>query len=787
MDDVILDKQSVAAVIGKKGTVKLKVLGWGYYLYNVIIKALIMTLFLSINFCLFAKAGGYSMFGSSILPAPEILNILLSIFCVSFIVMLVLSFSEWLQNLALAFVSALFVVMMINQFALFDKYHFMTSGVMLYLGMDAARFVDGSAYLVVAGAAGLLMLFYLWFSSLSNKFYLAATLFVVNVWILFGAYWDRNNNNNFSYDYDMYSTGEEGGKKFINIYLANASSYDYLNEMKDKNARKNEKLDNLQKVMLGFYKDNNFDIYNNAYVLYAQAAKNQAETLNPLTDEDVLTSSVSHRCCGWQFRPMPDKTDYLTSNRLAKIFQKGQYKVSAYQSRGLDMCRLYGEPVLNRCLNKSNVPADVNVLVSSTGEKVRLLYAQWLESAGLLERDVIRKTAGFLSKNLEKRYDKMYVINSLQAFDLAAMDISQDKGKNAYLIYVDMPADMFVYNEFCQIKPVDEWMAMSDEDFSLQERRSAYAEQYACVFGKIQNFIDSLKSKGLDKNAVIMIQGANSAQDKTYTKDEREILRFGAEHAVTMAIKDPLHPESRVVAEICKTSDIMASYLFKNVRCQEFKGLELDENDRKNLRKVLASQQINDKDFEEASAFFKLWYKYWLKANGFAITKENPTEALSSEKKTIGEENSVVEDIVIVEKNKIIDDVIETEPEVETKSLKEEMLKHPVSEKSETVTKEGDGELSSISVPEVKKSSQSVENETEKLYSETTEKPVVSATEAMKGKTEKESRAEKLSESQEEQSEGETVLQEKQVPLNLLSQVSDRTKENAPSDVATKD
>lgn len=99
MEDVILDNQPVSVVVTKNGGVKLKMLGWGWHLYGIIVKGLIMALLLSINFCLFAKAGGYALFGEVLLPKPEIVNILLSIFCVSMLVMLLLSFPNGCKTL----------------------------------------------------------------------------------------------------------------------------------------------------------------------------------------------------------------------------------------------------------------------------------------------------------------------------------------------------------------------------------------------------------------------------------------------------------------------------------------------------------------------------------------------------------------------------------------------------------------------------------------------------------------------------------------------------------------
>ena len=679
MDDVILDRQPVSVVVGKNGNIKLKILGWGYYLYNIMIKGFLIGLLLSLNFSLYVKAGGYSVFSTTYLPNPEVLNIILGIFAVSFFLMIVLSFSDFLQNLLIAVVGGLFVFMMINQFALFDKYDFMTRSFMIYLGEGAANFVSGSCHIIVSIIIGIFTLLYIYFSSTSNKLYLAAALALINVWVLYGAYIKKDNNNNYVYEYDMAAVGNESGKKFITIYLKNAASYNYLTELKDGNTQEDKKINDIQKIMLGFLETNNFDIYNNAYVSHKEAELNEAESINPLIKEgQEIVSSIRNGCCSWQFSPINDKTHSLLESQLLTTFKKAQYKVSAYQGRGLDICYKYGVPQVDRCLNKSSEPADVSLLGSSTSEKIQLLSAQWLESSGLLDSPMISKALGMVSKVFKQPVKKLYVVNSAQALDLAALDIAKDKNNGAYFVYVDLPADMFIYNEFCQVKPIENWVSMQDiKSAEIKNARKAYAEQYACVFGKLQNFIDSLKSKGLEKKSVIVIQGANSMQDREYNKKtERIELGFGANNNVIMAVRDPLRTESTKNQQICKTAEIMASHLFKSVSCKEYKGLGLSEEESKSLKEALGKYTISAETEKKSAEYFKLWYQYWLKANGFDVKVEDKDLEETAEEEQ--GKDQVLEAVRVIKENKIIDKVIETEAEAPTKSLKAEMLKNPI-------------------------------------------------------------------------------------------------------------
>lgn len=702
MEDVIIDNQPVSVVVSKSGAIKLKMSGFGHYLFDIVIKGLIAGLLLSIDFCLFAKAGNLRIFSGGLLPSPEVLNIILMFWGVSVLVMFVCSFSEWLQNAVMALLAAFLAAAFINQFALFDKYTFLSDMALSYFGDGAAAVANGASNIITAVIVGILVLMYLGYASRSNLAYLAGILILVNAVILFNGYMDGRFNNSIVYEYDDGFAGTGKGKKYVNIMLAGAGAYNYLDEMKDRNAKENDKIDNLKKVMLGFYANNGFTFYPNAYTRYNDTAKNQIDALNPASknaEEHVLKAVLTDG--NWQFRKIKDKEVFLKNNQLAAMFNKAGYKTSAYQSRGLDMCRAANEKIVSRCADKMNFPADVRVLAQSTSEQSDILFYQWLESTGWFDNPKLSYKILNMVVHADKApvigqsYKKLYVINSADGLDAAAKDIAADKGNGAYFIYLDMPADMFVYNEFCMVKPASKWLAMKeqpwvkDDGSKDQAKREAYAEQYTCLFGKLQNFMDLLKKNANDENTVVVIQGLGGPNDRADNEKDRAELRLGASRQTAMAIRDPLQKEFKANKDICWSGDIVKSYLFKKGKCPEFNYLGFDEETKNNLAEALKDKNIGDLELEEAVKYYKHWYVYWQKENGL-IKKEAETEnktvvpekllkAGETVKKTLAE----IKDNVILSKNKITEKEIEVKDEVKTKSLKEEMLKNPVIEESD--------------------------------------------------------------------------------------------------------
>ena len=99
---------------------------------------------------------------------------------------------------------------------------------------------------------------------------------------------------------------------------------------------------------------------------------------------------------------------------------------------------------------------------------------------------------------------------SFKTLDVLLEDIEKDKGNRAYFVFLDIPSDMYVYDQFCRLKPQSQWLTMENYKWvnnkNVFEKRIAYQEQFSCMIGKLEQFILQLKEKQLDKNTVVVLQ-----------------------------------------------------------------------------------------------------------------------------------------------------------------------------------------------------------------------------------------------------------------------------------------
>ena len=113
-------------------------------------------LLLGINFLLFASAGNFKVFPSGISMSSEAVFILAAIFGVSLMLMFLISFSSFLQNVVSAVVVGFFVYISLNQFAMFDKFSFLSYMLAPYLGNDIAMNFMTNSNVVAAGVVAFL-------------------------------------------------------------------------------------------------------------------------------------------------------------------------------------------------------------------------------------------------------------------------------------------------------------------------------------------------------------------------------------------------------------------------------------------------------------------------------------------------------------------------------------------------------------------------------------------------------------------------------------------------------
>ena len=133
----------------------------------------------------------------------------------------------------------------------------------------------------------------------------------------------------------------------------------------------------------------------------------------------------------------------------------------------------------------------------SKEHRILMLIDGWLNSTGFISSiNPVLKVINYAyeDKNIRPReyeIDELYSINSYKVFDQIVEEMKKRKGNNAYFAVVDMPSNTFVYDAFCKIKVIDDWISEENSPYSkktIDDRREAYADQVNCLYGYLEKF-----------------------------------------------------------------------------------------------------------------------------------------------------------------------------------------------------------------------------------------------------------------------------------------------------------
>lgn len=655
MHDVIIDdtKTSMAVTADKNyRTVKKpkKRRSFSVYLIDWVEKAMIIACLLSIDFLVFAGAGSYNMFSSMTFFTPEVLYILIGIFVFSIALMYIVSFSSFFQNLLTAGAVGLFVIIMLNQFAAFDKNSMLSRLAATYISQDLGLLFNYVSHLVVAGVIGFIFFLFVTYASKKVIAYFVFLLMLCMGGVVLTQFMDSGEHAKFKVvKDDVIIPNAKPGKKFVYIALPTVGSYNYLNDVAAKVQKKSQEYDSLREtldIMLGFYGKNNFTLYPHTYVNDLDPANNIAQALNNNNSKSLneyLLSNISVSSF-WKFNNLTTKYVYLKENKLFDTFKRAKYGINAYQSGGIEMCYVNNEMVVDRCVEKNGLPIDFDGMNLSQKEKIEVLMAQWLESWGLFDDfaysyNILRPFIDVETfPMIGVSYKNIDVKNSLDMLDILEKDIAKDNGNKAYFVSLNIPSNTFIYDEFCNVKPIDKWQNKKDlawvKKVSDKNKRQAYADQLRCVYGRLQRFIDYLNNSPSAQKTVVVIQGVSGINGMTSLAGKNFIEELKNQKYVDMAIRDPLRKNFRVRYDICSAPNVLKQYLYRKGKCPELKEFNLHIDVLNELRASLNTLNLDEKTVDNAIVKFDEWYQQWMKAR-------NLTPYAKEEKVSAAEEGAV--------------------------------------------------------------------------------------------------------------------------------------------------
>lgn len=756
MQDVIIESSNQSSSLAanvRKVTIK-KSRGIFSYMFDWLIKGLLTALLLIMNFLLFAGSGSQKVFADGFMLQPEIMSVVIGLLVFSMLLMLLFSFSSVLQNLLVSLIAAGFVWALLSQFAVYDKTSILVPMLSPYIGAAAASmFTDVSHWILVAGA-GILTFVVLTISSKSSLVYFVGIIFVVFGGVVADSYIMRDRHQEFAVKYDNHLDKiAPNAKKYVYFFLPNATSYVTLGDLKDQ-LGSTAKGKETQERLIAFLAKNNFWVYPNAYTMAKDPLMSMVEDLNNIDDEkaerhiqrNVAIDSV------WKFHNITDEYVYLKDTQLIDVYKNSKYRVSAYQSRGIDFCNKNNERNVDKCVDKINVPVSAEGMKLSTWEKSKFLLVQWLNSFHLSSdwSTLYGALNGFISAEktpiIGIPYDYLYVVNSFKTLDVVLNDIANDKGNRAYFVFMDLPSDMYVYDEFCRVKPQDKWLAMDNYKWvsnkNLFAKRQAYQEQFSCMLGSLEQFMQKLNEKQLDKNTVIVLQGISGINDIDAVKTDDYIAKFKSDNLVLLAIKDPSRNNFSINNQICESRELVRNYLYKQGNCREFNRMELHSTAASGLQKELLKSVLTKDSVNQALAHFNEWYGKWKAFNSI----QKPGNALKPAEKN-AKAPVPAEEIPLPEAEETeTADVLNTTELPEEKNVGEvKVMEAPIDEGSEVEVKsisaeiqekekqsEGDTLTSSSSAEDISAKTETNEEKTAELIDSATE-TAVSAEEVPSG------------------------------------------------------
>jgi len=628
MEDVFLSdpRQTSAKEIVKKKKNSKNRRRFKHYLFDLIVKSLIVASLLAINFTLFAESGSYNLFLPTGKISPEAYWLYTAILSTSLCCMFLVSFSVTLQNILVSAIAGLFALSMLNQFALFDINSFLAH----YLGGDnnlLSNIFENFSHLIVCGIIFIIVWFVFSISHRQIQFYTLVLLLMIQGGLLSDAYFNPNIKIFEPKAYLNDESTHPESNNIIYIALPNASTFTNLKKLDPKG--RNNDIKQAAENILGFYLQNNFTYYPNAYLHnIGLPFINLSESLNlnhtDSMDEILLSEIVVNGY--WDFKHLKQENIYLRHNRLFDRFHKQDYNLRIYQGQGIELCSINNNLSVNRCLQKVAYPINLSDTKLNFEQKVSLLATQWLESTGIISgiNPVLGIFSAFNSEVTPLRFSskELHSFNAFKTLDIIAEDIITDKGNNFYFTVLDLPSELYLYDSLCNLKPLSRWVSSTDKSTNKNMQYSAYAEQTSCLYGKLESFIRKLEQNQKLKNTTIIIEGISPAFPALPGIEKDLFKSLQSNKQAGLAIYNNLYPQANIDTRACLSSSILRNHFNQQNDCIEFEDFSLTDQLKDEMLQKAKEQALDNQTTDNAKKSFNTWYQTWAAYNQIDITPE---------------------------------------------------------------------------------------------------------------------------------------------------------------------
>ena len=631
MDDIRIDddprKQS-AKKIKKNENQKNEKRGVTEFLIDWIVKSLLLTILLAIDFTLFANTGSYSIFTPAGGINMEAVWIYSGIGVTSFVVMLIFMMAFSLDNLLLAAGVGAFVVALINQFGLFDKKSLLLILAGDWFSDDVNVMLYKYSFWIVGALVFLVTYIILKILSRVWLFYITVAVFGLLGWVVSQAYFNTSKPIFYNLKSRVAPLGDNVGSNLVFLSFSNLTSINnlynfYLRDPQNSFAQK------AWQTALGFYGKNNFKVYPNAVVARDYSENDNISSFyNPETDKLNDTSDTLLFDGYFDFKHLHLKNNYLKRNSFIDSLKNKGFSINVYQLDSLNVCN---NDKIDNCAEKINYPFIMQADKIPLKDRAIILASQWLVSTGIVKSlNPVLSVVRYLVDGIKPysfEVNKLNAINSFNALDMIIKDIERKSGNQAYFAVLDVPSDTFMYDEYCSLKGVKDWTDAENLNLlpvSLGTRQKAYLEQSMCLYGYLNKYIQPLENIGMDEYTTIIITGLSTPKFLGDIKENDFYHKLQAEQSVAMAIKSAKAKTYAIYYSACLGRDILDAYFSNNKECPEFGFIKTTDKVIDNMRKSIKDGVIREAAINDSINAFNDWFVDWARLNNYAKTTPDP-------------------------------------------------------------------------------------------------------------------------------------------------------------------
>ena len=678
---LVLDKKS-------KSNRLINFSGEGNYFIDKLLRVLYISLLFVFNLIMFV----YSI-NAKIIENGEYNQALLYILGGFFFIVLVgiflLSFSKDLQNLVCAIFTMIFVAMFYHQFALFNVDNFVEVWLQKKASWLSFICIVPSSWLVgLFLGVGIFFLF-------RYRFFMIFIISVLFIASIMGVV----KNEKLETDKKEYvvvkelrkNIGRTRDTNIVYFMIPKFPSYQFFNSVKDTNFRE------LRNLIIGFFAVNNFEIYPNAFVENKNTMENIIDIFNfvDYTSTSSLNRGYSEYINDWNFIHGGLDILSLEENKLYSFLEQDGYGMSIYAMPGFNMCFKAGKLSTDRCVVKGYKTVSIYDKEKTLEKNIYTLLTEWLlnmkkNSLKNLAKSLYKKSS-IAKYNVTAENRRVSQEGAVGVFDILTKQFLKDVNGQVYMVYVDLPSDMYIYDEYCNVKPREEWVSLKDNSLSyvgVDEKRKAYVEQTKCLLGRMQEFIDDIKTSEKAAKTDIFVQGVSTLKELS-ALNAGDYGNFVNDKLVSLGVRKHKKTKFLINANICLASDFTKTlirneefcYTIDNMRYGEVRAKELKQNLINNaiLRGgKITSIAVNYKDWYEKYKNSSIRYLDKVRKKQIKNDEENNKKTLKvlkeqtdrDEKDVSGEELEKIDTHVYLPDSNLVFDInVETMPTKENKEV----------------------------------------------------------------------------------------------------------------------